>query len=280
MADAKTKELPEPYENETLEDYGERVSEWAEQRRLRAAPQPAASDVPHDVVRVPDLKRPSWCPPREFMLIASYCGDDNDACTKAQPCADCLRMCNIFGEDGHFKRTLGDYAPSSDTPAPSTSTEEAEKEAAEIGFRDGYEQAVQDIDILTGGDGEYVFCTDGDPDRHCPTPEHMKLRIKDRFEATSTETKCFECDGPLHGPYCPACRPTEEALREENAKWGRADLAKGLAALDGISLRDVLTSSGDAANMNNWREYLGRADDLLAHLSLAASINSDLPLSR
>lgn len=76
-------------------------------------------------VAVPALNRPSYCKPREFLLIASYCGDDNDACTDAQPCADCLRMCNIFGEDGRFKRTLGDYAPSSDTPAPSTSTEEA-----------------------------------------------------------------------------------------------------------------------------------------------------------
>lgn len=40
--------------------------------------------------------------------------------------------------------------------------------------------------------------------------------------STSTEAKCFECDGPLHGPYCPACRPTEEALRAENARLREA----------------------------------------------------------
>lgn len=54
-------------------------------------------------------------------------------------------------------------------------------EAYEIGKRDGYEEAVQDIDILTGGDGEYRYCTDHDPDRHTPDAEAMKQRIVDRF---------------------------------------------------------------------------------------------------
>lgn len=25
-------------------------------------------------------------------------------------------------------------------------------------------------------------------------------------------TACFECDGPLHGPYCPACRPAPQPI--------------------------------------------------------------------
>jgi len=53
----------------------------------------------------------------------------------------------------------------------------------EIGKRDGYEEAVQDIDLLTGGDGEYVCAPGaGSLEAHCPTPDHMKLRIKDRFD--------------------------------------------------------------------------------------------------
>lgn len=69
-------------------------------------------------------------------------------------------------------------------PAPERSEEEtAEDEAYEIGKRDGYAQAVQDIDLRTGGDGEYRFCTDHDPDRHTPTPAHMIERIVDRFSA-------------------------------------------------------------------------------------------------
>ena len=77
-------------------------------------------------------------------------------------------------------------------PAPATGGED--DEMYEIGKRDGYEEAVQDIDLLTGGDGEYrvsVFLEGGvDDDRHCPDPAAMKARIAERFAALrrSTET--------------------------------------------------------------------------------------------
>lgn len=29
------------------------------------------------------------------LLLTSYCGDDNSKCTEANPCEDCLKMCNI-----------------------------------------------------------------------------------------------------------------------------------------------------------------------------------------
>lgn len=45
----------------------------------------------------------------EFLLLASYC-HDNDACTEARPCDDCLAMCNVFGEKGAFLRELGPQA--------------------------------------------------------------------------------------------------------------------------------------------------------------------------
>ena len=60
-----------------------------------------------DPGRVPPLERPPYCKPQEFLLLASYCGNDNDACTERRPCADCLAMCNIFGEGGEFLRELG-----------------------------------------------------------------------------------------------------------------------------------------------------------------------------
>ncbi|OAP40392.1 hypothetical protein AU381_00250 [Sinorhizobium glycinis] len=59
---------------------------------------------------------------------------------------------------------------------------DADEEMYEIGKRDGYEEAVQEIDRLTGGDGEYRYCTDHDPDRHTPDPAAMIQRIVDRFE--------------------------------------------------------------------------------------------------
>src|SRR5690606_24696664 len=41
------------------------------------------------------------------------------------------------------------------SPAPDRRAVAVDDETYEIGKRDGYEQAVQDIDCLTGGDGEY-----------------------------------------------------------------------------------------------------------------------------
>jgi hypothetical protein len=57
-----------------------------------------------------------------------------------------------------------------------------DEEIYEIGVREGYERAVQEIDIKTGGDGEYRYCTDHDPERHTPGPVEMIQRIVDRFE--------------------------------------------------------------------------------------------------
>lgn len=54
-----------------------------------------------------------------------------------------------------------------------------------IGVRDGYEQAVATIDMLTGGNGEYTFCTVPD-DRHCPDPPTMIRRIMARLASVSS----------------------------------------------------------------------------------------------
>ncbi len=52
-------------------------------------------------------------------------------------------------------------------------------ETYEIGKRDGREEAVQEIDRLTGGDGEYFYSTL--PGRGCPGPADMIKNIADRF---------------------------------------------------------------------------------------------------
>lgn len=64
-----------------------------------------------------------------------------------------------------------------------TEKESSDDETYELGKRDGYSEAVQQIDLLTGGDGEFRYCTDHDPDRHTPGPLEMIQRIVDRFEA-------------------------------------------------------------------------------------------------
>lgn len=44
----------------------------------------------------------------EYLLLASYCGTDNDECNEKRPCADCLAMCNVFDGSGNFLRELGE----------------------------------------------------------------------------------------------------------------------------------------------------------------------------
>jgi len=68
-------------------------------------------------VKTPKLDvRHSYCKPREFLLLASYFGEDDVNCTDSKPCYDCLRMCNIFSEDGNYIGTLAINAYRRSTP--------------------------------------------------------------------------------------------------------------------------------------------------------------------
>jgi hypothetical protein len=84
---------------------------------------------------------------------------------------------------------------------------DAENEIYEIGVRDGHARAVQEIDELTGGDGEYRYCTDHDPDRHTPGPAEMIQRIVDRFETLNLLDDANKCgrdqDQPVQQPAVP-----------------------------------------------------------------------------
>jgi len=58
-----------------------------------------------------------------------------------------------------------------------------EEETHKIGVDEGRQEMVREIDLATGGDGEFRYCMNGDPDRHCPDAEAMKARVLDRFAA-------------------------------------------------------------------------------------------------
>lgn len=62
-----------------------------------------------------------------------------------------------------------------------------------MGRRDGFSEAVQAIDMLTGGDGEYRYCTVSH-DRHCPDPDAMITRIVARVDASQVAQPA-EADG-------------------------------------------------------------------------------------
>lgn len=63
------------------------------------------------------------------------------------------------------------------------------------------------------------------------------------------------------------CERQAEELSRWRLRTTRESLARHLAALDGIRLQDIRSTVGPAEDANNWREYLGRADDLLAFIS-------------
>lgn len=73
------------------------------------------------------------------------------------------------------------------------------------------------------------------------------------------------------------CERQSEELSRWRLRTSRDTLAKHLAALDGITLQDIRSTVGPAEDANNWREYLGRADDLLALISveMAATPSTD-----
>jgi len=50
-------------------------------------------------------------------------------------------------------------------------------ETYKIGVDDGRTEMAREIDLATGGDGEFRYCMNGDPDRHCPDADAMKARI-------------------------------------------------------------------------------------------------------
>jgi len=86
------------------------------------------------------------------------------------------------------------------SPAIVTDTPSESEESYRIGLDEGRQEMVREIDLETGGDGEFRWSTE--PDRHCPDAETMKARVLVRYHATTS-------------------RALIEALRETNAALER-----------------------------------------------------------
>lgn len=109
----------------------------------------------------------------EICSIASGC-----ASTHGDPGGGLEMIHAIAADQSHALEVLARLATS---PTPMLGEAE-EEEAFQIGKRDGFSEAVQRIDELTGGDGEYRYCLGlKDDERHCPDPETMIVRIVERF---------------------------------------------------------------------------------------------------
>ena len=102
-------------------------------------------------------------------------------------------------------------------------------EYGEIGERDGYERAVQDIDLLTGGDGEYRVSTQAA--RSCPDVATMKTRIAARFAEGQSAierlmeqkrtTKALGC--PHYGDLALRCAAAEARAEAAERRAGEAE---------------------------------------------------------
>lgn len=136
------------------------------------------------------------------------------------------------------------------SPAAAEVVPDADEETYQMGKRDGYEEAVQEIDLKTGGDGEYRYCMDGDPDRHTPDAPAMISRIVERFnekEAASAATI---------GSLAKALKALSFAAQITGGTAGRDD-----------SLRAAIDQAEDAMSLGGIGEAVNRALDMEAELA-------------
>ncbi len=125
---------------------------------------------------------------------------ENDNLAELKPCRECGAPCSIQNFEGSWGKAtiwvcgkhmwLGGDCPSTTAyltqdawnlrPTPTPDVVEADEETYQIGLRDGYEKAVQELDEATGGDG--VFFGSTFPGETVDE-RVMKQRIIDRFAA-------------------------------------------------------------------------------------------------
>lgn len=145
-------------------------------------------------------------------------------------------------------------------------------EAYELGKRDGYSEAVQEIDLKTGGDGEYRYCTDHDPERHTPDPETMIQRIVDRFETLNT----MESISEIH-----EWKERAEKAKADNAAKD-ADNAALTARVNGFEgflddLAEILGCERDIGDVVNELDAINnRAEALETQLAAAKKALTDI----
>jgi len=126
-------------------------------------------------------------------------------------------------------------------------------------LKEAIEFAEQDGQALTpAGEAMVQRWRDALAEAERATPAAWRYRYNGQWYLS--QGKSFALNGfDVHPLYaCPV-----------NASFpvSRDSLARHLAAVDGIRLLEIRSTVGPAEDANNWREYLGRADDLLATFS-------------
>ena len=108
---------------------------------------------------------------------------------------------------------------------------QSDDEAYELGKRDGYESAVQDIDMLTGGDGEYCYSTI-EGERHCPNVDTMKARIARRLRQFTQSDALREALGSVIALLDTQAEPPKSVVSvQDYARWANARIGLGLVMI-------------------------------------------------
>ena len=122
-------------------------------------------------------------------------------------------------EDAHADRaTLLLALAEAQAKIPALGDETAEDEAYKLGVRDGYQEAVQDIDLRTGGDGEYRWSTD--PERSVPDPAEMIKRIVARL--TEAQERAERAEAALK-PFAAFALPRDFPQTDDRPVYGLDD---------------------------------------------------------
>lgn len=122
-----------------------------------------------------------------------FIDEDGDACLAPSGRDMNLVALPARGDDGSvlnpkaWQAMVEAYNRAAAAQGPESEAES--EETYQIGLRDGYEKGVQDADLRTGGNGEFVCCVGFDPDeRHCPDPAAMLDRMSDRWRNVADPT--------------------------------------------------------------------------------------------
>lgn len=126
-------------------------------------------------------------------------------------------------------------------------------------LREAIEFAEQDGQALTpAGEAMVQRWRDALAEAESATPAAWRYRYNGQWYLS--QSKSFAMKGfDIHPLYASPVNASFAVSRD--------NLARHLAALDGIRLQEVRSTVGPAEDTNNWREYLGQADDLLAFIS-------------
>lgn len=126
-------------------------------------------------------------------------------------------------------------------------------------LREAIEFAEQDGQALTpAGEAMVQRWRDALAEAESVTPAAWRYRYNGQWYLS--QSKSFALNGfDVHPLYA--------SPANARAPISRDSLARSLAALDNVILQDIRSTVGPEADANNWREYLGRADDFLAAIS-------------